>query len=108
MPIYETVIVIKPQFSDPEVLEVIDKTKKIIAGEGGEILGEDKWGRRKLTYPIRQAREGFYAYLKYQAPTGTMGKLNHHFRVVDAFLRTLTVQAKERKMIPPTTKKAAA
>lgn len=105
MPIYETVMVIKPQFSDPEVLELIEKTKKVISGEGGDILGEDKWGRRKLTYPIRQAREGFYAYIKFQAPTPTLGKLSHHFRVLDAFLRTLTVEAKERKLAPVAAKK---
>ena len=95
---YETVIVIKPQLSDPEVLEVIDKTKSLISGEGGEILNEDKWGRRKLTYPIRHAREGFYAYLKFKGPPAVLPKLNHHYRVVDSFLRTLTVQADERKL----------
>ena len=106
MPIYETVVVVKPQFSDPEVLELIEKTKKVISSEGGEILGEDKWGRRKLTYPIKQAREGFYAYLKFQAPTQTLGKLSHHFRVVDSFLRTITVVAKERKLRPAKVKAA--
>lgn len=105
MPIYETVMVVKPQFSDPEVLEIIEKTKKVISGEGGEILTEDKWGRRKLTYPIRQAREGFYAYVKFQGPPTTLAKLNHHFRVADSYLRTLTVQAKERKLVPAAAKK---
>jgi len=105
MQIYETVVVIKPQLSDPEVLEVIDKTKKVISGEGGEILNEDKWGRRKLTYPIRQAKEGFYAYLKFQGPANVLPKLSHHFRVADSFLRTMTVQANERKPIPVKVKK---
>ncbi|MCX5788567.1 MAG: 30S ribosomal protein S6 [Elusimicrobia bacterium] len=105
MQIYETVVVIKPQLSDPEVLEVIDKTKTIISGEGGEILNEDKWGRRKLTYPIKHAKEGFYAYLKFKCPPAVLPKLSHHFRVVDSFLRTMTVQANERKMKPAKVKK---
>lgn len=100
MQMYETVIVVKPQLSDPEVLEVIEKTKKVITGEGGEILVEDKWGRRKLTYPIKHAKEGFYAYLKFQGPAAVLPKLSHHFRVIDSFLRTMTVQANERKAKP--------
>ena len=105
MQVYETVIVIKPQLSDTEVLEVIDKTKSVISGEGGEILGEDKWGRRKLTYPIKQAKEGFYAYFKFKGPAAVLPKLSHHFRVVDHFLRTMTVQANERKPLPVKVKK---
>jgi len=97
MQIYETVMVVKPQLSDPEIAELVEKTKKVISAEGGEILNEDKWGRRKLTYPIKQAREGFYVYFKFQSPPVVLERLSHHFRVLDSILRTLTVQFKVTK-----------
>lgn len=105
MQIYETVVVLKPQLSDPEITELVEKTRKVVSGEGGEILNEDKWGRRKLTYPIKQAREGFYVYIKFQGPPACLNRLGHHFRVTDSVLRTLTVQEKKKKLIKVKVKK---
>ena len=97
MPIYETVIIAKPQLSDAEITGLVDKTKKILTSDGGEILNEDKWGRRKLAYPIKHSREGFYVYLKYQAPEAAVVKLGGQFRVMDTLLRTMTIRPQIRK-----------
>lgn len=97
MPVYETVMVVKPQLSDAEVATLVDKTKKIISTEGGEVLNEDKWGRRKLAYQIKSFREGFYVYLKYNASTAVLERLDHQFKVLDSILRTLTVRQEEKK-----------
>ncbi len=103
---YETVVIIKPQLSDAQVGEVLEKTKKLIAQEGGELTGEDLWGRRKLAYPIHQSREGYYALLKFQGPGGLLSRLNHHFHVSDNVMRTMTVRGSELKPRPPKKAKA--
>jgi small subunit ribosomal protein S6 len=90
---YETIVIFKPQLSDDQVNELIEKAKKVITEQGGEILAEDRWGRRKLSYPIQKAREGFYAYLKFQAGNPALERLGHHFKVQDTILRATTVQA---------------
>jgi small subunit ribosomal protein S6 len=100
MQIYETVVVIQPKLSDPEVAEFIDKTKKNIAKGGGEILSEDRWGRRKLAYPIKHVRDAYYYYVKFQAPGTLVQKMSQQFRITDEILRSMTVLAPERKPIP--------
>ena len=80
-----------------DIAAFLEKTKKLISGEGGEILNEDKWGRRKLAYPIEHCREGFYAYFKYQSPPAVPAKLDQHFRVQESVIRTLTVKQIHRK-----------
>ncbi|MBI4052093.1 MAG: 30S ribosomal protein S6 [Elusimicrobia bacterium] len=94
---YEAIILLNPQLSDDEVGSFLDKTKKIIVKEGGEVLTEDRWGRRKLTYPIRQAREGSYAYIKFQGSPSVLNRLSYHFKVTDSILRTMVVKAREKK-----------
>jgi small subunit ribosomal protein S6 len=103
---YETILVLKPQLSDEQVAEFLDKTKKLITDNGGELQAEDKWGRRKLSFPVQKAREGFYAYFKFKAPSPALEKLNHHFRVADSVLRTGTFSAHVAK--EPPKKKAKA
>lgn len=96
MQIYETVIVVHPRLSDGEIAEFSDSIKKQITKGSGEILSEDKWGRRKLAYPINRSREGYYLYFKYKAQGSLIAKLNQHLRLQEeTVLRTLTVHAEE-------------
>lgn len=98
MQVYETVLILKPVLSDPEVAEVVEKTKKTISAEGGEIVSQEIWGRRKLTHMIGKARDGVYAYFKYKSTPALLIKLNHNFSISDDVMRNMTVVAQDRKM----------
>ena len=97
MNIYETVLIVKPQLSDTEIGGLLEKTKKTLTTEGAEILNEDRWGRRKLAYPIQHSREGFYIYLKYQAAPSALGRFEQQLRITEPILRSLTLRHEERK-----------
>src|SRR3989339_1362249 len=94
---YETVLILKPVLSDPEVAEWVEKTKQVISSDGGEVVSHEIWGRRKLTHLIGKTREGVYAYLKYRASPSLLRKLNHNFSVATDIIRNMTVVAQERK-----------
>ncbi len=98
MHIYETVLILKPVLSDPEVATFVDKTKQSIAGDGGEIVTQEIWGRRKLTHLIGKNREGVYAYFKYKGTPSLLKKLSHDFSISESILRNMTVIARDRKM----------
>ena len=98
MQIYETVLILKPVMSDPEVAEFLEKTKQTVSAEGGEIVNHEIWGRRKLTHSIGKAREGVYLYLKYKAAPSLLKKLSHGFGLSDDVLRDMTVIVRDRKM----------
>ena len=98
MDIYETVLILKPVMSDPEVAEFVEKTKQTIAGDGGEIVTQEIWGRRKLTHIIGKNREGVYTFFKYKASPSLLKKLSHNFSIADNIMRNMTVLAQDRKM----------
>ena len=98
---YETIILIHPRLSDQEVAEFAEKTKGAITKGGGEVLGEDRWGRRKLAYPIGSSREGFYLYLKYNAKGALVNEMSRQFRIQEDILRTLTVHAEDPAHVVP-------
>jgi len=108
MQTYETVLILKPAMSDPEVAEFVEKTKQQITADGGEITTQEIWGRRKLTHMIGKAREGVYAYFKYRAGGSTVKKLNHTFSISDNVMRNMTVVSRDRKLkVKPKKAKAA-
>jgi small subunit ribosomal protein S6 len=106
MPIYETVLILRPVLSEQEVGDFVEKTKQSIHGDGGEIVSHEIWGRRKLTHMISRSREGIYAYFKYKASPELLKKLNHGFRITESILRDMTVVALERKLRDKKVKKA--
>lgn len=108
MQVYETVLILKPVMSDPEVAEYVEKTKLAISTDGGELVAQEIWGRRRLTHMIGKAREGVYAYLKYKAAPSLLKKMGHTFHITDNVLRAMTVLSQDRKMREKKAKKAKA
>ena len=114
MLLYETILIIKPQLSDEQVAEVLEKAKKIIADTEGEFVSEDLWGRRKFAYMIDHTREGFYVCLKFKAVPKTLIALDHHMRISEDLIRATTLRVSTKKPIikkprkPPSEAKAAA
>ena len=93
MNIYETIMILNPQASDTEVGEFIEKVKKLVTDEKGEVLSEDKLGRRKLSYAINKNRDGFYLYFKMKAGVESLKAIKHHLKLQDTILRTMFFKA---------------
>lgn len=95
---YETIIILSPTLTDPEVAAMVDKTKQTITSNGGEIISQEIWGRRKLTHMIGKSREGVYAYLKHRSGTQVLTKMNHEFAISDKVIRNMSLVAQDRKL----------
>ena len=54
---YETVFIVTPVLSEAQVQEVADKFQGVITENGGQLVNVEKWGLKKLAYPI-QTGEG--------------------------------------------------
>jgi small subunit ribosomal protein S6 len=86
-----------PRVSDEEETSIGNDVKNLLTAKGGEIVREEKWGRRKLAYEIDKLKEGKYTLL-YLA--GEPAELNIHevefrMRQNDNVLRYLTVRTDE-------------
>jgi small subunit ribosomal protein S6 len=105
---YETVFIAEPEVSNDQVDQLINKIKQMVATHQGTLTGEDRWGRRRLAYPIQGHREGFYAVLNFSAEGGVVTDLEHLFNVTDAVLRHLTVRiVKKNKTFAPRRERSA-
>ncbi len=86
---YELIIILNPQISDAEVGEFIEKTKKLVADKKGEIISEDKLGRRKLSHAINKNRDGFYVFFKMKAEADALKDMKRHLKLQETVLRTM-------------------
>ncbi len=100
MKTYESVIIVKPQLSDGEVGEFVTKVKDLIAKNNGEVISEEKLGRRKFTHEINHVRDGFYLYLKFKAEAAFVKTLDNTLKLNNNVLRAMTMVALEIKAKP--------
>ena len=99
---YETVFIAEPEISNEQVDQLVAKLKQAIAAHQGTVTGEDRWGRRRLAYPIDGHREGFYAVLNFTAAPEVVNAVEHFYNVTDSVVRHLTVRViKKNKTFPP-------
>ena len=65
---YELLYILNNELSDEAKGAVVEKLNAVVTDNGGTIDGIDKWGTRKLAYPIDYKTEGYYVLVNFTAP----------------------------------------
>jgi small subunit ribosomal protein S6 len=63
---YELVAIASPEASDEVVAGKIDGVSQLITGHQGVIDETQKWGKRRLAYPIKKYIEGSYTLMRFK------------------------------------------
>ena len=87
---YETVFIATPVLSEIQMKEAVQKFKKVITENEGEIIHEENWGLKKLTYPIQKKSTGFYYLIEFKGPGELVEKLELQYRRDERIIRFLT------------------
>ena len=64
---YETVFILTPVLSEPQMKEAVDKFIGLLQANGAEIVNHENWGLKKLAYPIQKKSTGFYNLVEFKA-----------------------------------------
>jgi small subunit ribosomal protein S6 len=89
---YELVIIISPDVAEEDIPTTIDKVSQFVTSRGGEITGIDRWGKRRLAYPINRFKEGNYVLSRFKLEPGTTAELEASLQISETILRHLLVR----------------
>ncbi len=89
---YELLYILNNELSDEAKGAVVEKLNAVVTDNGGTIDGIDKWGTRKLAYPIDYKTEGYYVLVNFTAPATLPDELERVMRITDAVIRFLIVK----------------
>jgi len=96
---YETVFLISPNLEEEETAKIITQISGIISKEKGKLIQEDRWGKRRLAYPIKKFEEAFYVFFHYEGDSNIPFELERRFKQTEAILRFLTVKKETRENV---------
>jgi small subunit ribosomal protein S6 len=99
MNIYENIVIFNAAVTDEEADAAIAKIKELIAGNGGEVLKVDVWGRKKLAYEIKKQKKGLYVLLLYKTPPATLKNLEEFYKVFDAVLKFIIIKLGSKQIM---------
>lgn len=105
---YELTVLIHPDL-EVDLDAPLGKVKGIIKDAGGEVVSEDNWGKKKLTYKINKQDFAVYVYMDVKLPADAPLKISNTLNITDEVLRYLLVKVDEkgRALIAEDKKRAA-
>ena len=89
---YELVLIISPEIADEALETTIDKVSRFITEKGGVISDIERWGKRKLAYPIKRFMEGSYVLARFKLSPTSCKELEAKLQVSEEVLRHLLIK----------------
>ena len=89
---YELIFILSPEIAEDEFEARIDNVNRFITDKGGAISDIERWGKRRLAYPIRHFMEGSYVLTRFQLNPASGRELEANLRISEEVLRHLLVR----------------
>ncbi|MBM2813385.1 MAG: ribosomal protein [Ignavibacteria bacterium] len=89
--LYETTVIVNAALEDSDIDSVISRIAGYIENNGGQLVEVNKWGRRRLAYPINKKFNGFYVHLVFETLPNSVPILERFLVLEDTVLRHLTL-----------------
>jgi small subunit ribosomal protein S6 len=99
MRLYETAFLITPKLDEEETEKLIQKMADVVAEKKGKMIKIDRWGKKKLAYPVEKHNEAFYVFFHYEGEPDIPPELERRFRQTESVLRYLTLRKEAEAVV---------
>lgn len=86
---YEMLYIIDADYSDEAKEALIAKFEDLVKSSGGVVENVERWGMKKLQYPINYKTEGFYVLMTFEAEKTLVVELKRVAGITDGIVRRL-------------------
>jgi small subunit ribosomal protein S6 len=88
---YELTIVIAPEASEEQLEASVESISRYVTDRGGSVSDVERWGKRKLAYPIKHFIEGYYILFQFKMKPQDGRELENNLRISEEVLRHLLI-----------------
>ena len=89
---YELLYIINNDLADEAKEALIAKLNGVVTENGGSVESVEKWGTKKLAYPINLKNEGYYVLVNFTAEATLPSELERIMRISDSVVRFMVVK----------------
>src|SRR5271163_3617277 len=94
--LYDLIFICRPDTEEADVDKIIATLEHTATEKNAKIEKTEKWGRKRMAYPVKRLREGFYVYMVVRSSQGEVVKeLERRLKVADPVMKYMTVRTDE-------------
>ena len=86
---YEMIYILDTACTDEKKDALIAKVEKVVAKAGGTVEKTEKWGTKKLAYPIDYKTEGYYVYMAFEGDSKLVQEMKRVIGIAENVIRRL-------------------
>ena len=86
---YEMLYILDASLTDEAKDGIIAKIEDLVNKNGGVVEKTDRWGARKLQYPINYKSEGYYVLMTFEAEKTLVQEMKRIVGITDGIIRRL-------------------
>lgn len=83
---FESIFILKPDVTEEQVTNVLEDIKKIV-----DVRKEEKWGKKKLAYPIQKQNEGYYVLFEFNEDNNNIDELEKYYQNSELHIKHIIV-----------------
>ena len=88
---YEMLYIISAKQTEEQREAIIAKVQKMVEDRNGSVENIDKWGMKKLAYPIQFQNEGFYVLMNFEVDPLEIRGLENALNIIEPIVRKMIV-----------------
>ncbi|MGI6259492.1 MAG: 30S ribosomal protein S6 [Anaerolineaceae bacterium] len=85
---YELIYILQADLDEATIDAAVETIENLIKSNQGEITKTERWGKRKLAYPIRKTNEGYYVLVNFDYDPQNVAALKRTMGFNEQILRT--------------------
>lgn len=86
---YEMLYIIDASLADDVKDSLVKKFEDLVTSNGGVVEKTERWGLKKLQYPINYKSEGYYVLMSFEAEKTLVQELKRIVGITDGVIRRL-------------------
>ena len=90
---YEMLYILSTDLAEEVRDGIVSKFENVVKENGGTVEKVDKWGVKKLAYPINYKTEGYYVLMAFESDVNLITELKRVAGITDGILRRLITKA---------------
>ena len=91
VPGFETTFITRNELADDQLKALQDKLNAVVGNFGGELIMNEDWGKRRMSYPIEKETRGQYNFMVYTGKGDIVHEIERNLRLHDHVLRFLSI-----------------
>ena len=89
---YELVFIVSPEVDEESLEGIINGINQFITGKEGEISDVERWGKKRLAYPVKHFLEGYFVLARFKMNPARCKELEANLKISEEILRHLLIK----------------